>query len=100
MIGIHILWHPHILGVKVLPKEFKEKVVNKYDETIKWVNTHYQPNHGNGVNKYNRMKAVANHMMSEDQSHKWKYTIEYLDKMDEIRNTNWRETFPELAVYG
>ena len=46
------------------------------------------------------MKAVANHMMSDDQSHKWKYTVEYLDKMDEIRNTDWRKTFPELAVYG
>ena len=46
------------------------------------------------------MKAVANQMMAKDESHKWKYTVEYLDKMDEIRNTNWRETFPELAVYG
>ena len=100
MIGIHILWHPHILSVKVLPNEFKKQVVEKYDETIKWVNTHYQPNHGKGVVKHNRMKAVANHMMSDDQSHKWKYTVEYLDKMDEIRNTDWRKTFPELAVYG
>lgn len=100
MIGIHILHHPHILSVQVLPKELKEQIVTKYDETIKWVNTHFQPNHGKGVNKHNRMKAVANQMMAKDESHKWKYTVEYLDKMDEIRNTNWRETFPELAVYG
>ena len=51
-------------------------------------------NHGKGVNKHNRMKAVANQMMAKDESLKWKYTVEYLDKMDEIRNTNWRETFP------
>ena len=38
--------------------------------------------------------------MKEDKSHQWKYTMEYLDKMDGIRNTNWRETFPELAKYG
>ena len=60
MIGIHILHNPHILSVQVLPKELKEQIVTKYDETIKWVNTHFQPNHGKGVNKHNRMKAVAN----------------------------------------
>ena len=68
MIGIHILWHPHILSVKVLPNEFKKQVVEKYDETIKWVNTHYQPNHGKGVNKHNRMKAVANPMMAKTKA--------------------------------
>ena len=26
-----------------------------------------------------------------------KDTVEYLDKMDSIRNTDWRTTFPELA---
>ena len=36
-------------------------------------------------------------MMSEDKSEQWPSAIEYLDKMDSIRNTNWRTTFPELA---
>jgi hypothetical protein len=38
-------------------------------------------------------------MMKEDKSDQWPYTIEYLDKMDSIRNTDWRTTFPELARY-
>ena len=100
MIGVHILWQPSMLSVQVLPKKLKEEIIVRYDNVLKWANTHHQPREGKGVNKHNRLRAVANHMMKEDKSHQWKYTIEYLDKMDSIRNTNWRETFPELAKYG
>lgn len=99
MIGIHILWQPSILSVQTLPLKLKEEILKRYDNVIKWANTHHQPREGKGVNKHNRLRAVANHMMKEDKSHQWKHTIEYLDRMDSIRNTDWRSTFPELAKH-
>jgi organic radical activating enzyme len=99
MIGLHILWQPPLLSVQVLPKELKEEILVRYTNVIKWANTHHQPREGKGVNNNNRLRAVANHMMKEDKSNQWPYTIEYLDNMDSIRNTDWRTTFPELARY-
>jgi hypothetical protein len=97
MIGIHILWQPPLLSVQVLPKKLKEEILVRYTNITKWINTHHQPSGGKSVNNHNRLRAVANHMMKEDNSHQWEHTIEYLDKMDSIRNTDWRTTFPELA---
>ena len=53
-------------------KNLKEEILVRYDNVIKWANTHHQPRDGKGVNKHNRLRAVANHMMKEDKSHQWK----------------------------
>ena len=54
MIGLHILWQPPLLSVQVLPKELKEEILVRYNNVIKWANTHHQPREGKGVNKHNR----------------------------------------------
>ena len=51
------------------------------------------------------VKSVSDHiyqdMMQPRSEHLWKIALEYFDKTDQIRgDTNWKETFPELAKYA
>ena len=51
------------------------------------------------------VKSVAEHiyhdMMQPRNEQQWKFALEYFDKTDQIRgDTNWKETFPELAKYA
>ena len=51
------------------------------------------------------IKSVSDHiyqdMMQPRNEKQWKFALEYFDKTDQIRgDTNWKETFPELAKYA
>ncbi len=83
LIGIHFLHSPDILNVTVLPKEIKEIVNQKYSELFDYL--------GNDVvEKYKKFHALLDFMNSKDNSHMWPRTLKYLDNMDSIRQTNWK----------
>jgi len=83
LIGMHFLHSPDILNVTVLPKKIKELVNQKYSELFDYL--------GNDVvDKYKKFHALLDFMNSKDNSHMWPRTLQYLDNMDSIRQTNWK----------
>ena len=74
-----ILHNPFYLCAKALPANAKEKVSIKLSE---FVNRH--PNNAT----IQRMSKLIDFMNSEDMSHMHDQTMEYIDKIDQLRNTN------------
>ena len=83
LIGIHFLHSPEFLNVTVLPKELKELATEKYNELFNYLDKDV-------LNKYKKFDALLDFMNSKDNSHMWEKTLKYLDNMDSIRQTNWK----------
>lgn len=105
-LGTHGLHSPSYLSVKVLPPEAKKVVVEKYKEwgkkMVEWIDSlpdDYSSKQNNKQLKNNiehYVQSYINFITQEDWSKHlggfWRYT----NKIDEIRNENFAETFPEL----
>ena len=88
LIGLHLLHHPSFLSVQVLPKETKERITQKYEDLKFWL----LENKSEKASKYPKLDAVINFMNASDKSNELPMAIEYLEKMDSIRNTNFRKS--------
>jgi hypothetical protein len=109
MINYHFVYHPPHLNVKVLPNWFKQMTVAKYDTFIAWLDENWRKCDGLGNDvKYEewkeasygikRLKGMLSFMNSGDWSRqRMPEFIEYIEKMDAIRETNFRDVFPEMA---
>jgi len=96
LIGMHFLHSPDILNVTVLPKHLKTQVEEKINNLKFWI----QQTDTQGkdiIQKYKKLDALVNFMNSQDNSYIWPRTIEYLDKMDNIRQTDWKSVLLEYA---
>jgi len=82
-----VLWGPHYLSTKILPKHVKEIITKKL--------TDYVESKKDILNVWNFLEMV-NLMNSEDNSSLMKEFDEYLIKMDLYRNLNHKQTFEEL----
>lgn len=89
-IGIHYLHSPDFLKVTVLPKSIKEKIVKKYEDFYNWIKDNVEYG-DHKLSKYQKFNALIDSMNSKDESDKWPVALEYLDKMDNIRKTSWRQ---------
>jgi len=98
LLGIHFLHSPDILNVTVLPKDLKDQVMIKYNNLYKWIRE-TQPNGDRILKSYKKFDALIDFMNSADNSHKWSRTVEYLDELDRVRNTNWRKVLDEYKSY-
>ena len=107
--NIHPLHSPDFLSIKTIPKRSKEKITKVWyawrDKMIAWTeslpNGHYTK-HLNAEDLAKKINAfVENHinlMNQEDWENKvWKFW-EYTDDLDEVRNENFSQVFPELSV--
>lgn len=94
LVGLHLVYLPSYLNVKVLPLNIKKLVTEKISTfiesqtSIDFINDTYGKQRWEGLLKY---------MNSEDWSHKLFSTREYLAITDATRCTNFREVFPELS---
>ena len=93
VIGLHLVYLPSYLNVRVLPKDVKQKV----SETISMFANTYNTQEFN-TNKYGKERWIGliDYMNSEDWSHKLPAAIQYLDICDKTRDLNFRNTFDEL----
>jgi sulfatase maturation enzyme AslB (radical SAM superfamily) len=81
-----ILHYPPYLSAKVLPKHTKNRITKKI----------YEYAAANTDNpSIQRLKKMADFMNSEDTSHLLDQTIEYIDKLDQLRHTD-SEFFKQL----
>ena len=96
----------------MLPDEFIDKCEAHYDEFIEWWKENWQlgvpswhknnpkctyENWLNDSYGIKRLKGMLSFARSEDWSRRLPEFREYLTKLDEMRGTDFRATFPEMA---
>lgn len=95
IISPHPVHRPLYLNVQMLPKEGKKKVEKYFNERI----SSFTNNHSNVINEYKRiLNSYIEFMNMEDKSNVIPEFYYYMDKLDEIRGTAWREIIPELEA--
>jgi sulfatase maturation enzyme AslB (radical SAM superfamily) len=109
-VNYHFVYHPPHLNVKILPAWFKDEVEHKYEEFIPW----WEENWEKGVPTWHkgkvtqeqwrtasygisRLRGMVNFMKSEDWSQRMPEFQEYITKLDQLRGTDFRKTFPDMA---
>jgi MoaA/NifB/PqqE/SkfB family radical SAM enzyme len=99
LVNFHFVYHPAFLNVRILPQWFKDKTKEKYEDFYEWLKVHYRSDQDFLDNPYGikRLKGLINFMMSDDWSVRIPEFIEYINLMDGIRGSNFRETFPEMG---
>jgi organic radical activating enzyme len=75
---MNVIDNPKFLSPQHLPQKLKEKIAS---QILKISKSHY------------------NQMMFDRNEESFQLAIKYADKLDEMRGTNWRVTFPEIAEY-
>jgi hypothetical protein len=91
---------PTFLEMRLLPKEHKQDVEQRFAELKQWLWDNYtQDDTFWKLNPYGwrRYEGVLDFMNSEDKTNLLPNFKNYITKMELIRQTNFKETFPELA---
>jgi MoaA/NifB/PqqE/SkfB family radical SAM enzyme len=93
VIGLHLVYLPSYLNVKVLPLELKELAKTRIETFLQ---EYQHTDFVNSTHGKQRWEGLINYMMSEDWSSKLPSTIEYLEVTDQTRNEDFRNTFGDL----
>ena len=99
LVNFHFVYHPAMLNVKVLPKEFKARVRAKMEKYVGELDARFGHQPAFKANAYGlpRLMGLVKFMESEDWSNRMPEFREYIQLMDKIRGTDFRATFPEMA---
>lgn len=97
--NMHLLYIPTFLSIRLLPETDKQEVRQKFIEFKSWLFENYrQDDDFWNVNPYGwkRWQAVLDFMDSEDHTELLPAFVDYITNMDDIRGTDFKQTFPEL----
>jgi organic radical activating enzyme len=100
LIGVHLLWIPTWLSLRVLPKADKEHVRELFQELKDWLWINYtQDKEFWTTNPYGwkRWEGILDWMDAEDHTNLLPDFKDYITTMDSQRGTNFKTTFPELS---
>jgi uncharacterized Fe-S cluster-containing radical SAM superfamily protein len=100
IVNMHLLYIPTFLSIRLLPQSDKEEVRKSFGELANWLHTNYRQDTDfwkNNPYGWKRWKAVLDFMDAEDHSAQLPAFKEYITVMDQQRNTNFKNTFPEIA---
>jgi hypothetical protein len=103
MLNYHFVYFPAHLNVKVLPKWFKQRVREKYNDFFTQLEPQYAkmgPSYDawrNDPYGIKRLEGILDFMDSEDWSNRLPQTKQFLDLCDKQRKLSFAETFPEMA---
>lgn len=90
--NFNICQGPEWYRIDTLPKSFKENVVKPaYEEHIEWLEP--QDKLERATNGY---RSAINFMMAEDKSNLWERFLTETKKLDNLRNEDFFNIFPEL----
>ncbi len=95
MIGLHLVYLPSYLNVRVLPKHLKDLVTNKLTS---FINNNTDKRFLTDPMGKQRWEGFIKYLNYEDWSNKMPALLEYLEVCDNTRGLNFRETFPELTL--
>ena len=84
---------------QILPLWFKKEVVKKFEDFYPWLEKEQKNYKDFKSNAYGikRLKGMCQFMLSEDWSNRLPEFQEYILRMDRIRGTDFKKTFPEMA---
>jgi MoaA/NifB/PqqE/SkfB family radical SAM enzyme len=100
IVNMHLLYIPTFLSIRLLPQIDKEEVRKSFGELANWLYEHYrQDDDFWKINPYGwkRWQAILDFMDAGDQSDQLPAFKEYIEKLEPLRKTNFKSTFPELA---
>ncbi len=99
IITYHMAHNPPHLNVRVLPKEFKDQVVGRFENFVAWVKQEGFP--ANYVQQAESIgKSIKDYMLADD-SHvqRWPQFKQYTLGLDKIRGQNISDLIPELSPF-
>lgn len=94
LIGLHLVYLPSYLNIRVLPKDIKEQVSQSLHSFLNSIKTSEFINNSYGKQRW---LGIIDYMNSEDWSQKLPLLTQYLDICDQSRNLNFRSVFSELS---
>ena len=94
LIGLHLVYLPSYLNIRVLPADIKELVSTRINSLIE---KYSSPLFDTDPYGRQRWAGLVKYMNDEDWSVKLPAMIEYLEVTDRTRGTDFRSTFPELG---
>lgn len=100
LIGVHLLWIPTWLSIRVLPAQDKQHVRQLFNELKQWLWDNYtQSDEFWKVNPYGwkRWEGILDWMDAEDHTNLLPDFIEYINVMDNQRKTDFKTVFPEIS---
>lgn len=100
ILNMHLLYIPTYLSIKTLPPEDKAEVRRNFAELANWLNVNYRQDEDfwkKNPYGWRRWQAVLDFMDSEDHTHLLPAFKEYIEKLDQLRKTDFKSIFPELS---
>lgn len=100
LIGVHLLWIPTWLSMRVLPKEDKLEIRERFNELKIWLEENYKDDptlFDKNPWGWQRWEGILDWMDAEDDTHLLPDFREYISTMDKQRKTDFKKIFPELA---
>jgi organic radical activating enzyme len=100
LIGVHLLWIPTWLSLRVLPAEDKAEVRALFAELQQWLwdnYTHDKEFWETNPYGWERWEGILDWMDAEDHTKLLPDFREYITTMDAGRKTDFKTVFPELA---
>jgi hypothetical protein len=100
IVNMHLLYIPTFLSIKCLPPADKAEVRKAFAELANWLYVNYRQDEDfwkKNPYGWKRWQAVLDFMDSEDHTHLLPAFKEYIEKMDVVRKTNFKTTFPMIS---
>lgn len=100
LVGVHLLWIPTWLSLRVLPKEDKEHVRELFQELKDWLWVNYTQDREFWVTNpygWQRWEGILDWMDAEDHTNLLPDFREYINTMDAQRKLDFKQVFPELS---
>lgn len=95
LIGLHLVYLPSYLNVRVLPQHLKEQVTTKLTNFVDSITDEAFLSDPMGKQRY---LGLISYMNQEDWSSKIPTLLDYLNVCDDTRNLNYKDYFPELTL--
>lgn len=100
LVGVHLVWIPTWLSLRVLPKEDKAEVRKLFAELKEWLWNNYTRDEEFWVTNpygWKRWEGILDWMDAEDHTNLLPDFREYITTMDKQRGLDFKSTFPEIA---
>lgn len=100
IINLHLLYIPTFLSARILPKSYKDQLVEDFANFKQWLwNNYTQDENFWNHNPYGwkRWEGILKFILSEDHSHLLPDFKEYISNLDNIRGTEFSKIFLELS---
>ena len=100
---MHLLYIPTFLSIRLLPETDKEEVRKSFADLANWLYENYRQDEDfwkQNPYGWKRWQAILDFMDVENHTAQLPAFNEYISRLDELRGTNFKQMFPELAHLG